>query len=61
VEPKYPKSTPNTLYLLFLRENFGLMYKIIFCCRACIATMGILYYRLSQRSLSENFAEDEIQ
>nr|CAB3494895.1 unnamed protein product [Digitaria exilis] len=29
--------------------------------RACIATMGILYYRLSQRSLSENFVEDEIQ
>ncbi|PUZ39527.1 hypothetical protein GQ55_9G321900 [Panicum hallii var. hallii] len=28
---------------------------------ACIATMGILYYRLSQRSLSENFVEDEIQ
>ncbi|XP_062205735.1 uncharacterized protein LOC133907679 isoform X2 [Phragmites australis] len=27
---------------------------------ACIATMGILYYRLSQRSLSENF-EDEPQ
>ncbi|GJN39972.1 hypothetical protein PR202_gb29129 [Eleusine coracana subsp. coracana] len=29
--------------------------------RACIATMGILYYRLSQRSLSDNFAEDEPQ
>ncbi|KAL5229834.1 hypothetical protein ABZP36_028610 [Zizania latifolia] len=28
---------------------------------ACIATMGILYYRLSQRSLSENFIEDEPQ
>lgn len=28
---------------------------------ACIATMGILYYRLSQRSLSENFADDEAQ
>ncbi|XP_039784661.1 uncharacterized protein LOC120651268 isoform X1 [Panicum virgatum] len=28
---------------------------------ACIATMGILYYRLSQRSLSESFVEDEIQ
>ncbi|KAK3153533.1 hypothetical protein QOZ80_2BG0176510 [Eleusine coracana subsp. coracana] len=28
---------------------------------ACIATMGILYYRLSQRSLSDNFAEDEPQ
>ncbi|CAL4916287.1 unnamed protein product [Urochloa decumbens] len=28
---------------------------------ACIATMGILYYRLSQHSLSENFVEDEIQ
>ncbi|CAL4941403.1 unnamed protein product [Urochloa decumbens] len=28
---------------------------------ACIATMGILYYRLSQQSLSENFVEDEIQ
>ncbi|VAH15398.1 unnamed protein product [Triticum turgidum subsp. durum] len=28
---------------------------------ACIATMGILYYRLSQRGLSENFADDEAQ
>lgn len=29
---------------------------------ACVATMGILYYRLSQRSLfSENFADDEPQ
>ncbi|KAB8112461.1 hypothetical protein EE612_050815 [Oryza sativa] len=28
---------------------------------ACIATMGILYYRLTQRSLSENFIEDEPQ
>jgi len=28
---------------------------------ACIATMGILYYRLSQRGLSETFLEDETQ
>ncbi|XP_051190811.1 uncharacterized protein [Lolium perenne] len=28
---------------------------------ACVATMGILYYRLSQRSLSDNFADDEAQ
>ncbi|WVZ58324.1 hypothetical protein U9M48_008605, partial [Paspalum notatum var. saurae] len=28
---------------------------------ACVATMGILYYRLSQRSVNENFLEDDTQ
>lgn len=32
---------------------------VILCCRACMATMGILYYRLAQRGLGEEFPDDE--
>ncbi|CAD5173668.1 unnamed protein product [Musa acuminata subsp. malaccensis] len=34
---------------------------LIMAIMACMATMGILYYRLAQRSLGENIPEDEAQ
>lgn len=38
-----------------------LIVRTVFMSRACMATMGILYYRLAQRSLSVSITEDEPQ
>ncbi|RRT68879.1 hypothetical protein BHE74_00035917, partial [Ensete ventricosum] len=40
---------------------FHLIVRTVFMSRACMATMGILYYRLAQRSLSVSITEDEPQ
>ncbi|XP_042440685.1 uncharacterized protein LOC122026108 [Zingiber officinale] len=34
---------------------------LVMAIMACMATMGMLYYRLAQRSLGENIPEDELQ